>query len=430
DEDPAVRGGAVSAITQHILSELGSRDCLALALKVEERLDDKNPDIRAAAARVLEKTIPHLEARDRLTLLATIFFGRSAPQGDAARVVAGLLQKVSPESLLNLARSKDREDLFLLARYHEAHIPFDPVFYREFLNAGEWRASDREWWLQKTSRELEPYRRGRPVASLDERELRFAYAGLDAPEGLTFEEFVRRIQDGAGVSLPPVFLDQGFQAPVPLVRSFHQLINKGMVRDALAPLETVQDAERFRRYLNALMRQGDGALRNIKADIQAAFPQGLDHQTMDGAKDLLRKLAAKRRSPPAQDLMLHTALFLALQREGTAELQKKILRVRGENIPSDTLWEGLQATEEFYGDALNEVFRELGIADVALPFVERQRRLLAAERERVQKAGGGEVAVEFIPSKGPADRFFGYVGEDCNKDAGDAIERKDFQVYR
>jgi hypothetical protein len=49
---------------------------------------------------------------------------------------------------------------------------------------------------------------------------------------------------------------------------------------------------------------------------------------------------------------------------------------------------------------------------------------------RAQLEIGEEAAVEFIPSKNAADRFFGYVGEDCTKPKGEAIERRDFQLYR
>jgi hypothetical protein len=40
------------------------------------------------------------------------------------------------------------------------------------------------------------------------------------------------------------------------------------------------------------------------------------------------------------------------------------------------------------------------------------------------------VEVEFLPSKTQADRFFGYVGEDCTKFEGKSIFRDDFQLYR
>ncbi len=459
------------------LSILGSDVHFTLALKTAELLDAdtiaKEGNLGSTAARAIQHMLPQLESKDLLTLAFKVggylesdyvrahFPGMYFMPGHMSlwlfeRLILPLLgtgdrlkaiqEKVTQEGLHGLrlealkylfrrippnlfslfaAKQKDPE-LSRLAEYYAAHLPWDRYFWKGYLEA-----PDPSRYLEAISSGVKPYQRGQLLLKGGEQELRLAYAGLGSPERLSFEKFVKDIDQAPP---PPPFLQDSFEARVPLVRALHQEMDKGKVFQALDPLSSVLDADAFRAYFSHLFQREKRALRKLKEDLLAVFPQGFAGLTTEeiiaGARELLPRIYPKANNPPIQELVVRLSLLLAWHREEMEALRPKMEGIRGTRIPSETVWEALKATEEFYRDRLEDALREFGISGDTLPFIKKQRWLLSAELARIKKTTIGEVRVEFVPSKSQADRFFGYVGEDCTGWQANSIYRDDFQVYR
>jgi hypothetical protein len=294
-----------------------------------------------------------------------------------------------------------------LAQYHLAHLPLDGYFWPQYLKSPEPGA-----FLKETAREVADHRRGKPLASLDEKELHLAYASLDNPEELSYEQFAKRIMAVRKRPLPPLFLPSSFTASVPETRSLHHRVDKGKILQALEPVGAVKDADTFRAYFKDFFVRSHGALRNIKEDLLAEFPKGFEGlklaEILEGLKVLIPRIYPKANNPKVQDLVARLSLMLAWHRAGIESLKERMEAIRGAKIPSDTVWEGLKATEEFYRDTLGDVFRELKVDGDQILFIRKQKRLLAAELGRAKQEGQEKVEVEFIPSKSQADRFLAW----------------------
>src|SRR5262249_44949333 len=161
--------------------------------------------------------------------------------------------------------------------YHAAHLPFDPYFWEAYLHS-----PDSHQYLQDTSLEIEIYRKGKSLSSFGERELHLAYAGLDSPDGLSFEEFANKVRGKnlptfeefyagkvKGETLPPPFLTRSFKVYLPEIHSIHHSVDKGKIQQALKPLEAVKDEQAFQKYLTALIQKENGSLKKIKPDLEA-----------------------------------------------------------------------------------------------------------------------------------------------------------------
>jgi hypothetical protein len=356
------------------IPSLTLKERFALTLEIGERLIDLTGPVRLEASLVLEKIISTLELRDQLNLLAEIMVRREG-KGKSVGLVALLLQRIHPEHLSFFAEKEGRMDLKLLSRYHAAHLPFETYFWEAYL-----RADDPDHYLKEISHEVREYRRGKMLSRFDVKEMHLAYAGLDSPEELSFQLFQENIIRS---SLPPKFLNQTFQASLRIIRSIHDRVDKGKILRALQPREAIEDAETFKKYLMELIQREKGSLKKIKEDLKIAFPKGLVGLEMEeilaGARELLPRIFPKRQAPPVQDLIVHLAFLIAWNRQGMGPLQEKMKAMRGKKIPSDTVWEGLKATEEFYRDTLEDVMKHFGLVGDEIPFLKKQRRWLAAE---------------------------------------------------
>ncbi len=398
---------------------------LSLVTGIERRLEDPDETLRGRARDLLKSLVGRLRPHDRMEYLERLF-DKHGTETPPMGLLAPLLSGIAPEVLAGYARSRGRADLALLSEYHRCHLPWDAYFWRAYLaskNPGK--------FLQKTSVELAAARRGKRLRNPGEAELHLAYGGLDSPDRLPFEEF--RAQFDPKLP-PPPFLKAAFRARVPLVRSVHEKIDKGKISQALQPIESVREPELFKDRLLRAIQKERGALKPIQQDLQAAFPEGLEpvrhEQLVAAARFLLPRLWQRSHIPPIHELAAHFALFLAWHQPGLEGLKAAMGELRAKQVPSESLGRGLRATEEFYRDALEDALSPLGLSGDALPFFKKHRRLLAAELDRIRAQDGDSVELEFLPSKNQADRFFGWVGEDCNKHKGALLDRRDFQLYR
>jgi hypothetical protein len=217
------------------------------------------------------------------------------------------------------------------------------------------------------------------------------------------------------------------------LRTFHELIDKGKLTQALKPLEKVRGLRMFQEFIEQKLRQEPGSLKIFKdvlSDILRLNSLQGEEELSNQIHFLLPHLWEKKDSPVIQEILLHAAFWVAWHEKGEVSLKEKMVRSLGKQIPSETLWEGLVATEEFYRITLEEVLSSAGLDTEKISLLKKHRRLLKAELERIKGEPVNETWVEFIPSKSQADRYFGYVAEDCNKTRGAVVDKKDFQIYR
>jgi hypothetical protein len=431
--------GHYSRIWDRVISLLDPEQRISFATMIEQQMGrrgklsaDKMLEERwQGSDSILDKIISSLRRHERLALIAHVLADKKGdPAGVSRDFLDILCKRLAPDMLADFAEKRGDSGLRAIARYHARHLPFDDHFWPQYL------ASSRPaLFVSKISQEVAAYRTGEVTAFASERDLRLAFASLDSPDGLSFEDFSFWMQKTT--PLPPPFLDRSFAARVREIRSAHLAVDKGKVKQALAPMTAVRDVGAFQQYLEALIKRENGSLKRIREDLTAAFPNGIGTLRMDelvaSARNLLARIWPKRSTPPVQNLIVHLAFLIAWHRGESQGLTAKMSAARGEKIPSDTLFDALAATEEFYRDAMEDVIREStkgAGSGTEIPPLRKQRELLAAELARAHGESGEEVDVAFLASKRPTDRFFGYVGEDCMKYKGWAIERPDFQVYR
>lgn len=431
--------GSVRDLFKKILGHLRKRDVMKLAEEVLQLPGLVPVLIRGEIKEVLKLIRPYLSLEQRMELVAQLI--HPDPDSQELNVLRLLLHRLSPEMFSAFARSRGGDHLERLAVFYSAHLPMEAFFWQRYHHA-----PDRERFLSAASERVSSFRRGAPLARFEEEDLQFAFAGLDAPEFLSFDRFSRRLPR---VPLPPPFLTCGFGTGVREIVSYHSRIDKGKVIEAAQPLRDAGGEADFRSYL---MRETHGGkFRKIRREVEAAFPRwtaslrkeagGKDqtqpdfNEFLEGSRKLLADLWKKwddkgKIPPPVIDLIVRLAFFLAWQGEAARPLRGRIADAASGTLPSETLFDTLKALEEFYRDTVEDVLKAAGILGDQVPFLRRQRRLLRAEIGRVQGEVGDEVPVEFVPSKSQTDYFFGWVGEDCTTNRAKSIRRDDFQVIR
>jgi FHA domain-containing protein len=412
---------------ESVIPLLDSAERLLFVDKVLERLTSPYPGTRWAAFLALGYVIPTFHLGDRLELL-----GQTLAKKDLRNIppefFSILLKNIPLKTLHQHAEQHPSDELRALVAYQEAGLPWDPYFFGPYLDA-----SDRERFIQELTPLIEEHRRGKVLTSFEDKELHLAYAGLDSPDKLPFVEFRmnRKIP-------PPRFLENTFKASVSEVHSLHHRVDKGKILQALAPFKAVKSADSFRQYFEDLFAREKGGLRSVKADLQAVFPHGFSglglEEILEGTQKLLPRIYSHRKIPAVQNLIVHLSLLLARHRKGIDHLKQKMGLIDEKKISSDNVWEGLKATEEFYRDTVEDALKELKLKGEEISIFKKQRRILAAELERARQKGDKMIEVEFIPSKSQADFFYGYVGEDCNKEWEGALKNsiyeENFQIYR
>ncbi len=398
-------------------------------LTVAERLLALRSDPAAAVRDRLWKQLSEmaeaLEARPATELLR-LALSQVALAKVPIRFLQSLEKRIPKEGLAASNEAAEGRDFFRYAAYLGAGLPLEPILWKAYL-----RAAKPEAFLAAAGTDLSAFRRGGSPKPGNERQLLLSYAALEVWEGLSFEDFRRGIR---GHSPPPPFLTEAFRAEVRTQVSLHGRIDKGKIAQALAPLEKPAELEAFRKDLDALIQARRSELRAVREEVKAAFPRGWEKLRLPAmsaaAEGLLPRLWPHRELPAVRELILRFGLFLAWHRLEGSALATRVSALRGRELSSKALGEGLKALEEFYRDSVAETFGALGLKAEEIPALRRQRQLLAAELARMRRVEGAPVEVEFLPSKTEADRFFAFVSEDCNTERQRAIFRPDFQLVR
>ncbi len=458
DGDEGVRKSAVGALGK-IIPYLDSSARLEFAFKLAQMIGDGNQWVSFDAIKTLEQIVQHLDRparfelakkvadmlskcdsklyenlvqrfvqilqqlalRGRLAMLRELIAKRGL-DGLCMLTMNLLCQRIPDDVLLKFAR-RHGGDIATLVDYAITGIPFDSYFWKAYLNA-----VDKAAYLARISADIDEYRRGKRILRWTERKLHLAYAGLDSPGGLSFEDFKREIQMAIP---PPPFLDEPFTEDVKQAQSIHSQMDKGKLIDALKPMEFVQNPDSFSQYVSRLVSENKNELKTIRPYLDEAFPQGMERLDIDkivsAAPTLLENIWSMKSSSLVQELILALGFMLAWNHKGIENLKEHMLAVYGKKaVSSDSLYKGFVATYEFYTGKLEDVLP--GKGDRIRP-IRLQRRVLAAEIARMPKESGERTTVEFIPSKSQADQFIGYMCEDCTKESK-AILRDDFQIYR
>lgn len=398
---------------------------LAVAERLLARHSDPAAAVRDQVWKQLSEMAEALEARPAAELLR-LALSQVALAEVPIRFLQSVEKRIPKEALAASTESAEGRDFFRYATYLGAGLPLEPILWKAYL-----RAAKPEAFLAKAGADLSAFRRGGSPKPGHERQLLLAYAALEVWEGLGFEDFRRGIR---GKAPPPPFLTQGFRAELRTQVSLHGRIDKGKVAQALAPLEKPADLEAFREDLDAFIQARHSELRAVRQEVKAVFPKGWEKLRVPAmsaaAEGLLPRLWPHRELPAVRELILRFGLFLAWHRLEGSPLAARISALRGRDLSSKALGEGLKALEEFYRDAVTETFGALGLKAEEIPALRRQSRLLAAELARMRREEGAPVEVEFLSSKTEADRFFAFVSEDCNTERQRAIFRPDFQLLR
>jgi hypothetical protein len=424
--DAEVRERAIAVLPG--LVDFPAKYYLRLVLKEAEYLTNEDPNVRSSVINALGSSVSYLDIDGRLGVLKALT-RQAGLEGLNLEAATMVLEGVSGELLSAYAEAGENVQLRVLADYHASGLPFDGYFWLPYV-----QSADRPAYLRETSSEVVPYRRGQVLSNFDERQLHLAYAGLDSPEGLSFQEFSIQLKRDPP---PPPFLPQPFHARVLEISSVHGHVDKGMLMAALKPIREVRDTEAFKRYLTAHFREEMRSLRRVKGAFEVAFPNGWEELDEAGvlaaAKQLLPSIWERRAIPAVANLITSLTLLLASHKPGSGGLLHRMEGVFEEHVSSEGLVDGLRAGEEFYRDTVEDVAREFQLNSGQMPFLRRQRSHLQTALARLKQELGQEVDVEFIPSASQTDRAFGHVAEDCNKDSDrqmDVIYRADFQRNR
>lgn len=424
NSSPEVREAAVAAWGL-LAAGLPPEQRLTAAERLLVRLSDPAAAVRDQAWKQLSEVAVFLEARPAAELLR-LALSRVALAKVPIRFLQSLEKRFPKEALAAATESAEGRDFFRYAAYLGARLPLEPILWKAYL-----RAAKPEAFLAAAATDLSAFRRGGSPNPGNKRQLLLAYAALEVWEGLGFEDFRRGIR---GKAPPPPFLTEAFRAELRTQVSLHGRIDKGKIAQALAPLEKPSELEAFRKDLDAFIQARHSELRTVREEVKAAFPKGWERlrrpAMSTAAEGLLPRLWPHRELPAVRELILRFGLFLAWHRLEGSPLAARISALRGRELSSKALGEGLQALEEFYRDAVAETFGALGLQAAEIPALRRQSRLLAAELARMRREEGAPVEVEFLPSKTEADRFFAFVSEDCNTERQRAIFRPDFQLLR
>ncbi|KAB2839192.1 hypothetical protein F9K50_07970, partial [bacterium] len=398
---------------------------LTVAQRLLARHSDPAAAVRDRVWRQLFEMAEALEARPATELLELVL-SQVALAKVPMRFLQSLEKRIPKEVLAAASESVQGSDFSRYAAYLGAGLPLEPILWKAYL-----RAAKPEAFLAAAARDLSAFRRGGSPKRGNERQLLLAYAALEVWEGLSLEDFRRGIR---GHSPPPPFLTEDFRAEVRTQVSLHGRIDKGKIAQALAPLEKPAELEAFRKDLDALIQARHSELRAVREEVKAAFPKGWEKLRLPAmsaaAEGLLPRLWPYRELPAVRELIFRFGLFLAWHRLEGSALATRISALRGRELSSKALGEGLKALEEFYRDSVAETFGALGLKAEEIPAFRRQRQLLAAELARMRREEGAPVEVEFLPSKTEADRYFAFVSEDCNTERQRAIFRPDFQLVR
>jgi hypothetical protein len=227
---------------------------------------------------------------------------------------------------------------------------------------------------------------------------------------------------------PAPFLNRPFTAAVPELRTFHELIDKGKLTQALQPLEKVKSIRAFQEYLQQRLNQERGSLKSFKNELEA-IARSDSSDSMEELSNqihfLLPHLWEKKESPVIQELLLHAAFFLAWHEKGEASLKEKMTRSLGKQLPSETLWEGLVATEELPphpGGGAH--FGGTGYGENST--AQKHRRLLERGNGRIKGEAPARLGWN-LSLKSQTDRYFGYVGKIAIK-CGELARPKGFSA--
>lgn len=422
-ENAELRDIAVK-LTTITARDLKPRNLLPPVLLLEAVGEDPDKKVAESARGALKELIPLLNASRRIKMLEKVL-EREGLAGVSLGLLPALFNRIPSAALLAHARATQNAGLAQVAAYHEAGLPLLPQVWEAYLDA-----EDPAGFLRIVSGRIQQHRRGERIPLHHEWERALAYGGLDGPEQLSFAEFSQGLD---ATMPPPPFLNRAFEALIPERLSVHRLVDKGKIREALLPIADVKNGGNFDNYLWKLTRQTPPSLlpfqpglKHLYEKIKLSYPAELPAEAIK----LIRELWPQRETPAVQELIVRLVVLIAWHRDAAASLKPKIELMTGKRIPSESLRDVVLATEEFFQDTVGDVLRDENLDAKLLPWLVRTREHLATERERMRGTAGHAKLVEFLPSSTQADKYFGYVAEDCTKGKTDAIARKDFQIYR
>ncbi len=389
----------------------------------------------------LEKMLSGLGISGRLVGLRTIAREMQG-QEEVSQLWLTMLSNVAgslpPDALVRERERTDSAELRMFLQAYEHGFPMLAPLYNMYL-----ADPNPQGFMIDTSRQVNYFRRGGTLYSRNvERHLAYAYAGLDNPEQLDLDKFVREIEV---VDLPTPFLNESFTVRVPRVQVSHADIDKGILREAYEAVARVYTVDRLSDYLQevlASLRQH--GLRKLRQNIEAVlsrYQTGAQTSENRGdvvtsqnvvsiAGEIMQLLAEQKKlNNQSREVLANLTIGTAATDEDSAHLIATLSTYHDKVAPQQ-LVDILNALREFYGDSVGTVLSALQ-PEPRIGFITKMRKRLQQQADRIKTQSADMMAIECVPSKSQADAFAGYVGEDCSKGRWkQEIKRKDTQVYR
>lgn len=217
-----------------------------------------------------------------------------------------------------------------------------------------------------------------------------------------------------------------FASQVKIAKAVHANINRGVMRDYIAPIDRIRTRAQLATWLRTLVVNSRGlGLKHLRstmirtlglpkyADLTQAGDKVTSHNAMELLHAIVKTLGKDPQRAVGIQVLPQIMIAWAWHHPGNVHLRTQI-NALSQNMSAQEIENSLGALLEFYSDVMPDAVRAVAPKlHSAQNFLNNAERRLRQELARIEKLEESNETITFFPSRDRLDALFPFIAENC-----------------